>query len=508
MSAWKLPAEALRIAAGRWHVKSEPGWGAAHAVFAPVRQQSGGWRLALPEHAVLPLSAIDDTGWTPLAMPPSDGATHYLCMLRYDQPPQRPGKAYFRARHPATPAPQQAVNAAASTTHVAAAELEREVTRLRQALGEKFARYLVQPLGATATDTARPGPVPEQLCFAFASCQYPAGMLDRVVAHAGYRALARYLERPGAAWPERLLLLGDQVYTDATSGLLDPVRLEDRFRIPYEDMLDREMGPLGELPQEFLGRVRMTPDDHEIGDNWEPFRPGGTGPRYRHGLAAYWQHQRPGEPRSRAVQILEQGSGWHLFMADSRTQRAHRSADTLDRALLLGLEQTEQLEAWLLQAPGESLKIVSSAALLLPRSRESIDDPLYLDNWQGYPASFCRLLAFVCDHQLRNLVFLSGDLHLGCRAEVTVRNVESGASVEFQSCHAPALYAPYPFANETEWNLLLHDSFRFDAVRAGTRQSYECMVDAQVLAPGRNGCALLKATRSGTDWSATVEVVG
>ncbi|MDB5752654.1 MAG: hypothetical protein JWP65_3075, partial [Ramlibacter sp.] len=297
-------------------------------------------------------------------------------------------------------------------------------------------------------------------------------------------------------------------YTDATSGLLDPVRLEDRFRIPYEDMLDREMGPLGELPQEFLGRVRMTPDDHEIGDNWEPFRAGGTGPRYRHGLAAYWQHQRPGEPRSRAVQILEQGSGWHLFMADSRTQRPHRSAETLDRALILGLEQTQQLEAWLLQAPPESLKIVSSAALLLPRSRQWIDDPLYLDNWQGYPASFCRLLAFVCDHQLRNLVFLSGDLHLGCRAEVTVRNVESGASAEFQSCHAPALYAPYPFANETEWNLLLHDSFGFDAVRAGVRQSYECTVDAQVLAPGRNGCALLKATRSGADWSATVEVVG
>jgi phosphodiesterase/alkaline phosphatase D-like protein len=273
-------------------------------------------------------------------------------------------------------------------------------------------------------------------------------------------------------------------------------------------MVDREMGPLAELPQDFLGRVRMTPDDHEIGDNWEPFRPGGTGPRYRHGLAAYWRHQRPGETRDKAVQIMDEGPGWKLFMADSRTQRPHRSAETLARALILGDEQTQQLEAWLLAAPADTLKIVSSAALLLPRSRQSIDEPLYLDNWQGYPASFCRLLAFVCDHQLRNLVFLSGDTHLGCRAEVTVRNLESGASTEFQSCHAPALYAPYPFANETEWNLLLQDHFRFDAVRDGIRQSYQCTVDTKVLAQGRNGCALLKATRAdGGKWAATVEVL-
>jgi hypothetical protein len=328
-------------------------------------------------------------------------------------------------------------------------------------------------------------------------------MLDRPVAHATYAAVARYLARDGVTWPERLLLLGDQVYTDATSGVLDPVRLDDRFRIPYEEMLDREAGPWSELPQDFLARVRMTPDDHEIGDDWEPFRPGGTGRRFRVGLDAYWRHQRAGEERGSTLQIREAGSGWRLFMADSRTQRPHRSSATLGDALIMGEAQTRELEDWLLQGrPGE-LTIVTTAALLLPRSRQYMDDPLYLDNWQGYPASLHRLLAFLCDHQLADCVFLSGDIHLGCHAVVTVRNLASDAGVVFTSCHAPALYAPYPFANETRWNLLLQDRFTFEA--DGRR--YECRVEASTLAEGRSGCALLQAQRRDGRWHCAVEVL-
>jgi cholesterol oxidase len=503
---WKLPNEAMRHGQQGWQVKSEAGWGAAQAVFAPLRKGAHVWELVAPSGGDLQLIAVDDETWTPVPMAREDGATHYLCMLRYDQPAQRPGRSFFHMRKQVAPValPPQ-VSSTEGDTSVSTEELRCEIERLQDSLAERFARFLVN---AAPVDLARRAPAsPDTLSFAFASCQYPAGMLDRPVAHASYRALARYLDRQEASWPERLLLLGDQVYTDATSGMLDPVRLDDRFRIPYEEMSDRENGPWSELPQEFLARVRMTPDDHEIRDNWEPFRPGGTGRRFRVGMEAYWRHQRPGETRGPDLQIIEEGPGWRLFMADSRTQRPHRSTATLHQALILGEAQTGQLEKWLRQGEPGQLKIVTTAAQLLPRSRLYIDDPIYLDSWQGYPASFQRLLAFLCDHQVRNTVFLSGDTHLGCRAEVTVRNVGTGDSVDFQSCHAPALYAPYPFANETRWNLLLQDSFRFEVGTGDAARTYECTVKARTLEDGRGGCAVLQAQRRDGDWQCSVEVL-
>jgi hypothetical protein len=153
--------------------------------------------------------------------------------------------------------------------------------------------------------------------------------------------------------------------------------------------------------------------------------------------------------------------------------------------------------------PPHELKIVTTAAMLLPRTRIDLDEPLYLDNWQGYPASLHRLLAFLCEHETSNVVFLSGDAHLACSAHVTVTG-EQGRSVRFQSHHAPALYAPYPFANESRWNLLLHDAFTFTHEGRG----YRCSVEGEVLADGRNGCGWLAATRDGAQWRTDARVIG
>jgi hypothetical protein len=335
-------------------------------------------------------------------------------------------------------------------------------------------------------------------------------MLDRHVAHASYRALAEHLKQPGVTPPERLLLLGDQVYVDATYGLLDPARLDDRYRMPYEDMRDRDTGPFAALPQQFLARaVRMTPDDHEFLDNWEPWGRRVNSARFKMGLRAFWDQQRRKSRRNtKGLQLHEERPGWRLFMTDTRTQRGYRSIQTLHKALIMSSVQTASLENWLTEPGAETdLKIVTSAAMLLPRSREHVDEPLYLDNWQGYPASFHRLLAFLCEKQVRNVVFLSGDAHLACSARVQVRSVGSGRSVDFVSHHAPALYGPYPFANESRYNLLLHDSFVFEAQVEGRQHAYECTVCTELLDEGHDGCGLMTATRSGDAWSTKVDVL-
>ncbi|HYE41245.1 MAG TPA: alkaline phosphatase D family protein, partial [Ramlibacter sp.] len=363
----------------------------------------------------------------------------------------------------------------------------------------------------------------EGCCFAFGSCQFPAGMMDRELANASFRALGRRFPG-GAQLPTRLLLLGDQVYTDATYGLLDPVRLDDRYRAPYEALTARD-GPMGQLPQDMLRVIRRTPDDHEIQDDWEPGRNGADG-KYSRGVSAYWRYQR-GEkesdvddaaprtgaaPPPRKIWFTEEqrtagGAGWRLFMADSRTVRQFRDEKTVNSALILGEDQTVDLMRWLLGSPRDDLKIVTSAAMLLPRTRMHLDEPLHLDNWQGYPASLYSLLVLLCENEMRNVVFLSGDEHIACSATVAVSHPASGKSCTFHSHHAPPLYAPYPFANASRHDFLRQDTFDFQWEHDGAVRHYRCTVDAQFPDATRQGYGLLHAEPGAAGWDLRYEVV-
>ncbi len=113
-----------------------------------------------------------------------------------------------------------------------------------------------------------PVPRAEGVRIGFASCQFPAGLLDRTPALQAWNELDRQIDRGDG--PDMLLLLGDQVYTDPTGGLFDPLRLADRYRIPYQRLLSAD--PV----QRVLGRVPvfMMLDDHELENDWEPLASG------------------------------------------------------------------------------------------------------------------------------------------------------------------------------------------------------------------------------------------
>jgi hypothetical protein len=518
---WQLPSNGLIHKDGSWCASAERSLGAAWGLLAPVRAAAeGGWEIAAAADSLLDLYRVPADA--PRALQPpaqADRATHYLCLLRYDHPGDRPGASFSTHFLLARQFEQKAyAEAKAPEDKATVGELEAALHSLQRHYGRDLQRQMVSAddgeeeaprspsdRAAAADSTARP----QAFCFAFASCQYPAGMMDRLQANASHQALAERFPG-GRQLPTRLLLLGDQVYTDATYGLLDPVRLDDRYRAPYEELTARD-GPMGQLPQDFQRVIRMTPDDHEFADDWEPGRNLAADQKYDRGLRAYWRYQR-GETQPQAPLWMKEprngaSPGWRLFMADTRTTREFRNDQTLQTATILGDAQTRDLEQWLTAAPADDLKIVTSPAMLLPRSRKYLDDPLHLDNWQGYPASFHPLLALLCDRQLRNVVFLSGDAHLACSARVTVKNLGTDSSVHFESHHAPALYAPYPFANETRWNLLLEDRFVFTLGSGPQAHRYECTVDAEILADGASGCGLLHAERTPGGWDLSVEVL-
>ena len=205
---WKLPSVALKRVAAGWHVKSERGWGEALALFAPLRRRAGEWELALEDAGALDLTAIDDRDFKPVPLPAAHDASHLVCLVRYDQPLERPERSAARDKFlPPRHVPVRTHAPQATGTRAHAHEVRAVLAQVRADAGERFANYIVTaPRGRTQD----PG-LPDTLCFAFASCQYPAGMLDRTMAHASWRALAAHVANGTQQGPQRILLLGDQV---------------------------------------------------------------------------------------------------------------------------------------------------------------------------------------------------------------------------------------------------------------------------------------------------------
>ena len=350
---------------------------------------------------------------------------------------------------------------------------------LQTASAEDIEACLVprQALQRLADRLASPGPAPHhpeaaqapaRVHLAVGSCQYPHGPLDSAPAQA---SLQRMAQRADQDELDLALFLGDQIYADATAGLVDPTRRDERYEIPHE-RAQRAPGMrrvLARLPSVMLL------DDHELVDNWEP-RPPGADPALplwrsrqdalRDGRWGYWKYERlrPQERYQPLRDLADKAfrfAGLPIYLADTRMGRQARSAATFSgtRHILSTCTnpstpgQFEQLEDWLLQHKDEA-KVVATPSLLLPRHAEGVQDRSDAgrsDAWDGYPASLDRLLDFLMRHQIQHTVFLSGDEHHALVCEATLApppiRQDRWKEVRLTSVHSSALYAPLPFAN-------------------------------------------------------------
>jgi cholesterol oxidase len=361
------------------------------------------------------------------------------------------------------------------------------------------------------------------LTFVLASCQYPPGLLDRDVAEASYARLAQTKVNPAF-----VLLVGDQVYVDATAGLFDPTARYDRFAAPNNNMATM-LTRLGI----YRFNPRMMLDDHEIEDNWEPLaydsRPD---PTMVEGRRYYLKVQRKSGPNQTPPTgdsgeplwcVLQEG---HVFLADTRTERTARTAETIETARIMSHAQFEALLRWLAE-PRDGPKFVASPSILLPRrlqpaTPERAPRPrafaLRSDAWDGYPWSMERLLAFIVENEIRNVVFLSGDEHLSCVAQAEIRS--KNKSVPITSVHSSPLYGPFPFANSVQDDLAYEDSIDFDleeetlvgkidkkrgpGPRFDLGGSYSCKITRCDFAPG-DGFAVINVKRASGGWKLRCE---
>jgi cholesterol oxidase len=365
---------------------------------------------------------------------------------------------------------------------------------IEQRLDELLARPAAD-LEEGLIELARPAPA--TLTFAVASCQYPANFIDGDVAGRSYERLRRRVEAPDAgSRPACLLLIGDQVYIDATAGLFDPTALSDRYDLPYERLL--QTTPLRHV----LRRVPLYTmlDDHEIEDNWEP--PSGCAKNLERGRAYYLAYQRMAEPpRVPADRLWYDftAAGFPFFMVDTRTERAPRTAANVDQAQIMSPEQLQALKDWMddnHKNRKDMPMFIASPASFLPRHRKAVHKPggagaLRSDGWDGYPASFHAIVAHIAGKAIRNVVFLSGDEHISFATRAVVRDGAGKELTRFHSIHSSGLYSPFSFANSSQDHLVCDETIDCGAYRCETITRF---------APAGDGFALMQAWQDNGRW--------
>ncbi|MCY0912311.1 alkaline phosphatase D family protein [Massilia antarctica] len=531
---------------------SDPAYTQAVLVaFVPVKTDGKHYRIwsevaddppkqALLRGLQLYAGASDDNGWMQFApKPPSraapDGPDGLLMLLFYDEQStffghHRPslkfhhaslrGKELMGLRRE-----RLAMGSAAVLLRnpLTLAEILAELVDFVDKSFDGIALTIERELAASSAKKLAPGLVgfgagaagkqPSRLCFAMGSCQYPAGLLDQEPAFASFRRLSGRLDGDDGAGPAFLLLLGDQIYSDASAGLFDPSALDDRYVRPYEQLFANEhvKSVMRRLP------TFMMLDDHEIIDNWEPLAHARrVDPKLTAGRAGYLRFQRtsalvPSLGAAQAPHCLETGTALHgfaFFIADTRTERTARSAATAGSASIMSERQFTRLLDWLLvqhRADPERPKFIASPSILVPRRLRAIHGGpgahcLRSDSWDGYPASMQRLLAHIGGHGIRNVVFLSGDEHLSCTATLLVQPPGAGPAVAIRSIHSSALYAPYPFANSIAEDLAdSGDAFDFADPAGAFPGRFDCTVEEVVYAKG-DGFALVTAEQRDGRW--------
>ncbi|TAH11977.1 MAG: FAD-binding protein [Curvibacter sp.] len=293
------------------------------------------------------------------------------------------------------------------------------------------------------------------LRFVAATCRHP-GITELEAArsdHTLQQLAARQRQVPASF----MWMLGDQIYADARAGLASSSS-------PIESLLPRYREAFCSAGFRQLARslpLYMAMDDHEIADNWSRDDERLGTPRAvltRNALSAYAAFQRAHGPAPLGPQGHDAAISYKGAAFLSLNTRVHRNRALGPRRHILEPGQWPVLEAWLLQeeALGTHPKFIATGSVLAPGLVQGLGwpSPRSTDNWQFAERDRQRVLNFIADQRIRNVVFLSGDYH--CAASATIRF--SHSPVTAYALVAPPLHAPLRFANVAASDVLAHET--------------------------------------------------
>lgn len=288
-----------------------------------------------------------------------------------------------------------------------------------------------------------------ELQLALGACRQRPLVVDRDMADRSMHHLARQIKADAL---DALILCGDQIYADSRVDSTHPAATEalllDAHREAWTSPHQRDV----------MRRIAtyMVQDDHEYRNDYNMALAASRPIEYRHARDIARQYQLAAGPAGTLADTSNPQwytlscRGVPIFMADVRSERL--DPPTIDRqaARIMSPQQMDALQQWLCETPqhGKTRLVVTSVPVA-PLFTHALADPSYgvrSDGWERFPQSLAQLLGWIAQHNIQNVVFLSGDYHHSADVRIEVQHRQQ-AIVQIRSIVTGGLYSPYPFAN-------------------------------------------------------------
>ena len=232
----------------------------------------------------------------------------------------------------------------------------------------------------------------------------------------GYRIFDALARRQ----PDLFLFIGDTIYADQLCGARPHVPGADYVATTLAEFHGKHRyNRADHVLQEFFRTtaVYATWDDHEVRNNFvgptEPLMPVA-----RQAMLDYWPIEGPPEEPQRLYRSVRWGRHAEIFILDTRQYRSPNAQPDGPAKSMLGTAQREWLERGLAASDATWKLVVTSVPLgMFTGGRDS-------DSWSGanlfgFPRTSASgfvherdaLLRVVRDRGIRNVVFISGDVH-------------------------------------------------------------------------------------------------
>jgi cholesterol oxidase len=299
--------------------------------------------------------------------------------------------------------------------------------------------------------------------FVLGSCWYPGSWFDQDRADRIFAKIQDLVvHQPGI---DHLLLVGDQIYADASYGILDLAENRERFQQSYRRAFESPWASwvFSHVPTYFAI------DDHEFRDNYPTLRPGDCPQAMlelaQAGIQEAWNFQIhsdaappvPTNIHDNHLWYFFESGGFHFFVFDTRSER-----NTKETGLRSIISQTQEdaFVAWAasLSPDGRPALLVTGSPLapvpsdeMLHSTRASTSDGL-----RAYP-DFVELIGRIMRHRQKTLILLSGDPHFSSMCEFTLSGLATQWSMPCISIISSGVNVPLPFANDLAddytWNI-------------------------------------------------------
>lgn len=295
----------------------------------------------------------------------------------------------------------------------------------------------------------------QRVAFVVGSCWHPASWFDHDLSDRVFARIRDEVVRPNDG-VDSLLLVGDQIYADASYAIFDIAENRERYQESYRRAFNspRAKWVLAHIPTYFAI------DDHEFRDNYPTPMPGDKPGEIqllgKIGAQEAWNFQMshgesptPGDNRlSYAFQICD----FRFFVFDTRSERDPAANGV---SALVGAKQVSRFLSWLaslVDYPRELPVFLVTGSPLAPFPSDELNFParaLSSDSLRAYP-EFLDFVAFElskCAFR-RPVIWLSGDPHYSAMSRITIRDAGGRYSLNCIGIVASGCSVPLPFAND------------------------------------------------------------